>query len=413
MGGEVIPEAFPKLFEMDKYLRDTRSLAAPEPLAKAIQMLASARRPVILAGQGVRVSRAYEELATLAELLGAPVATTHSGKSAFPEVHPLALGIMGITGSPLANEVVGEADVLFIVGSRLKPPMDTCYENPKLIDPDRQRIIHVDIDPRNAGWVFPAEVCLCGDAKLVLDQFIRSLNGHVKGTDNRMRALQERKERIGFLDDPSLRSDAIPILPQRVVAELEKVLDPSAIVVTDGGNNRHWMAHYFKTKAVETYFGIGGVGGVGWSVAAVVTAKLLHPDRPCISISGDGGFSMQIHVLSTALQYKTPVIFVVMNDSGLGMVRETQGSRSIASEYIDTDFAKIANGFGCQGIRVEQPGEFAPALERALKSKVPVVIDVIISKEEKMFAKLLSPLAKEALQKIGYRKEMKGGCIRG
>lgn len=413
LGGLVNPKAFPKIYETGKYLRDTRSLAAPEPLAQAIEILASARRPAIIAGHGVRISRAEKELAKLAELLGAPVATTYVGKSAIPEIHPLALGVMGFTGSPMAQKVVGEADVLLIVGSRLKPPMDTCFENPKLIDSDRQKIIHLDIEPRNAGWVFPAEVCLCGDAKLVLDQLIKGLEGRVKEAENRVQALQKRKAEEGFLDDPCLRSEAIPILPQRVVGELDRVLDSSAILVTDGGNNRHWMAHYFKAKAVDSYFGVGGVGGVGWSVAAVMTAKLLHPERPCVAICSDGGFSMQIHMLATALQYQTPVIFLVMNDSALGMVRETQGPRRIASEYIDLDFAKIARAFGCLGIRVEKPGGIAPALEQALQSKVPVVIDVIVSKEEKMFGNLLSPLAKEALQEIGYRKEMEGEGLRG
>jgi acetolactate synthase-1/2/3 large subunit len=290
--------------------------------------------------------------------------------------------------------------------------MDTCVENPKFIDSDRQKIIHVDIDPRNAGWVFPAEVCLCGDAKLVMSQLISGLTGNACRMD-RTQALQKRKEKVGFLDDPSLRSDAIPILPQRVVAEIEKAVDASAIIVTDGGNNRHWMSHFFKTKAVDSYFGAGGIGGVSWSVAAVLTAKLLHPDRPCICVCGDGGFAMQIHVLSTALQYKTPVIFVIMNDSRFGMVGESQGTRRIGTDFIDTDFAKIANAFGCQGIRVKQPEEIAPALERALKSEVPMVIDVIINREEKMYGKLLSPLAKEALKEIGFRQEMKGEGFKG
>ena len=143
------------------------------------------------------------------------------------------------------------------------------------------------------------------------------------------------------------------------------------------------MSHFFQSKGVGTVFGPGGIGGMGWGVAAALAAKLVYPERPVVSVAGDGGFAMMLNVLPTAVQYRLPVTFVVMNNSGLGMVRDLHSEiRPDSLTFTATDYAKVASGFGCRGVRVEKPEELAPALKEAVNAKEPMVVDVVISNEE-------------------------------
>jgi acetolactate synthase-1/2/3 large subunit len=339
------------------------------------------------------MAKAYGDLRELAEFLGSPVATSAKGKSTLPEDHALAVGLMGTFGQKVANRVVSEADVLLVVGCRLSPNT-TRRENPELIDPARQRLIQIDIDARNAGWVFPTTVNLVGDAGAVLRQLVErakrlDMPRHPQASA-RQSALQQLKQQEGFAQDPELFSEARPILPQRLIRVLNEALDPSAIVTMDAGKNRLFMIHYFQPRGVGTMLVPGGIAGMGWAPPAAVGAKLLHPERTCVSVSSDGGFAMSLHVLSTARQYHAPTIFVVMNDSALGWVRDDRLDRPHIAEYIDTDFAAIARGFGCEGIRVEKPQELRPAIEKAKTAEVPAFIDVVVSREES-YKKVASP----------------------
>lgn len=389
--GEIDPERLPKLYATSGYLKESLSTPPTEDIEKASRLLLEAQRPVVIAGNGVHISRAYGELRELAEFLGTPVATSYKGKSTFPEVHPLALGMMGTFGQKLANDVIANADLLLVAGCHLAPS-DTRYENPQLIDPSRQRILQIDIDPRNAGWTFPVGIALVGDLKIVLGQILDALKrlAREKATHarERLEALGKSKSKEGFFEAAELRSNASPLLPQRIVREIEEAVDTSTIITLDAGNNRLWMAHFFRSKEVRTVFSPGGIAGMGWGPPAALTAKLLHPDRAVLSVCGDGGFAMMTHVLSTAVQYHLPVAFLVMNNSGLGMVRDSQKKRMgrvIASEFVKTDFAKIALGFGCQGVSVANAEELGPAITEAFRSLLPTVIDVATSPSEPYF----------------------------
>lgn len=344
-----------------------------------------AERPVILAGNGVHISRAYTELRALAECLGAPVATSAKGKSTFPEDHALALGLLGTYGQNVANAVVAEADVLLVVGCRLSPNT-TRRESPELIDPARQRIVQLDIDPRNAGWIVPTAVSLIGDAKAVLRQVLDRAGrdqalGHPHAVA-RQEALRRRKRAAGFHRELELFSDAVPIRPQRVIRVLNDTLDPSAIVTLDAGKNRLFMMHHYEPRDVGTMIVPGGIAGMGWAPPAAVAAKLIRPERACVSVSSDGGFAMSLQVLSTALQYRAPVVFVVLNDSALGWARDDRLDRPEIVEFPDTDFAAIGRAFGCHGVRVEKPEELAPAVEQVQAASGPTVIDVVVSRDE-------------------------------
>ena len=393
--GEITDDTFPRIYDTRGYMQNAATVPHPSDVERAVERLLAAERPAIVAGNGVHASKAYAELQRLAETLGIPVATSTLGKGVFAEAHPLALGGMGIFGSPVANKVVSEADLVLIVGCRLKGP-DTITESPHLIDPHRQTLIQLDVEPRNAGWVFPIDLGLIGDAKATLAQLNEALaDGAGKRpayTDlPRFAQLQADKQALDYFDDTYSASGAVPILPQRLARELSHTLDPDAIVCADAGNNRVWMLRYFQTQQAGNYFGTYGIAGMSWSLPAALTAKLLHPDRQCVSVCSDG-FAMQNHVLSTALQYDAPVTYVVMNDAQLGMVRQGQGDQPVASEFVRTDWAAVAQGYGCVGLKVRQPDDIQPAVREALSGQKPAVVDVTIDPSEPMQERLRSSL---------------------
>jgi acetolactate synthase-1/2/3 large subunit len=383
--GELDAEAIPRVFATAGYLRGSRPVAPPEDVDQAVRVLVGAERPAILAGNGVHTARAYDELRALAESLGAPVATSAKGKSTFPEDHPLAAGLLGTFGQPVANRTVAGADVLLVIGCRLSPNT-THRENPRLIDPARQRIVQLDIESRNAGWVVPTTVNLIGDARAVLQQMLDRVAQLGFARHSQAAARQDRfvlhKQAAGFHAEPELVSDAVPILPQRVIRTLNETLAPDALLTLDAGKNRLFTMHHYAPRAVGTMLVPGGIAGMGWAPPAAVAAKLLRPERTCVSVSSDGGFAMSLQVLSTALQYHAPAIFVVLNDSALGWARDDRLHRPEGVEFIDTDFAAIARAFGCNGVRVEKPEQLAPAIASAAAAPLPTVIDVVVSRDE-------------------------------
>jgi acetolactate synthase-1/2/3 large subunit len=381
--GELNPGRVPKIYPISGYLKETTVLPPADDIEKASRLLGSAKRPVIIAGNGVHLSKSYEEIKDLAELLGIPVATTYTGKSAFPEIHPLALGMIGRYGQRTANRVVSEADVILACGTGLAPS-DTRGES--LIDPVKQKLVQIDIDPRNVGWVFPVEMGLTGELKTTLKMILEASKKRQAGKDARIQertaALKKIKSEERFFETPELHSNATPVLPERIVNAIQEAVTPDTILTLDAGNNRLWMTHYFKSLNAGTVFCPGGLAGMAWGPPAAITAKLLNPDKPVVSVSGDGGFAMASHVLSTAVQYKLPITFVVMNNSILGMIYDGQEEKPVATKFIDTDFSIIAQGFGARGVRIRKPEEMTPAIKEALKADLPTVIDVITDQTE-------------------------------
>ncbi|MBI2207043.1 MAG: thiamine pyrophosphate-binding protein [Candidatus Rokubacteria bacterium] len=398
--GQLSDRDVARLHPVTSYLRVEKPAAYPADVERVAAALTQAKRPVIIAGNGVHAAKAYAELAQLAELCGIPVATSYQGKSVIPETHPLAVGVMNMYGEKIALRTVSEADLLLVIGCRLKP-QDTCFESPELIDPRRQKIVQIDIDSRNAGWAFPVDIGLTGDAQLVMRQLIEALGDRVRAKDADWaawtRRISDMKAEDGYFDDPSLRSEHVPIRSTRIVHELREHLPADAIVTLDGGNNRVSMLRYYATRTAGTCFAAAGIGAMSLSVPSAIAAKILHPERACVAVCGDGGMAMQIHALSTAKQYGAAAIFVVMNDSVLGAVRDHQKGRIIASEFIDTDFARIAQSFDGQGVRVRTPDEVAPAIRRALASKDPFVIDVLTDPDERIREAVVSPWARKGL----------------
>ncbi len=381
---EVDLESAPR-FAISKGFTTPWPSAAPEEAVKeAAKMLREAAKPVIIAGNGVHASKSYEVLLKLAHAVPAPVATTYKGKSTIAETEPLALGTLGLIGQQTANQYISEADVVLVLGSRLSPPNDIMMENPGLLCGERQKIIQVDIEPRNIGWTKPVFLGLNGDVGLVMGQLMAAL----KNAPNPVKEIEEIQEIVAktkadykYFKDDNYDSHEDPILPERMVKVLSDAVDPETNVVLDAGNNRMFMANGFVSKRPGSVFCAGGIAGVGWGPLAAIGVKKAQPERKCVVVVGDGGFAMSSHAVTTAVQHNLPLIMIVMNNNALGNVRDYQGSRIIASEYPEIDFSALAKAYGADGRKVEKESELQAAVDVALASEGTYVLDVAISRD--------------------------------
>lgn len=392
LSATVGPATAPRLYATQQYLPPERPGADPDAVDAALEALASTSRPVIIAGNGVRMSGAQDRLRELAELLKAPVATTASGKGTFPESHPLALGVFGNFGLEAANAVVADADLVLAVGTKLGPT-DTANENPALLDPERQAFLQVDVEPRHAAWSFPVQHALIGDAAAVLAQVTDAvrraeLPGRAAGVED----VAEAHRRYASFVTPESASDARPILPQRLIDDLGRAAPDDAIITCDAGENRLFMMHHFQTRPGMEYLQPAAVGGMGYAVPAALAAKLVHPNRSAIAVCGDGGFAIGMNGLLSAIDEDIAITVVVMNNSALGWVRHGQGDRPIASSFHAFDYSAIARAMGCEAFRVEDPDKLVSTLNRAISCGRPAVVEVITSLDA-TFRDVSSPLA--------------------
>ncbi len=393
LAGSVMPDSHPMLYPTRHYLPSPPPPAETRQVEAAAAALLAAHKPVLIAGNGVRIAQAYDQLRRLAETAGLPVATTAAGKGCFAETHPLALGVFGTFGTAAANACIAEADLVLVIGSKLSPS-DTAWENRALLDPTRQSFVQLDIEPRNASWNYPAEHVLIGDAAILLDQLIEEVRS--RSGDRRQQAerrVTAHRERLGYFNDRAYFADDQPILPQRVIGELQRNLPDDAIVTCDAGENRIMMTHFYQTKRQEGFLQAAGSGPMGFGIPAALGAKLVHPDRPVVAVVGDGGFAMTMNGLMTAIEQDIPIITVVFNNKALGWV--LHGSGRFAAEFNDFNHAEIAKAMGCRGVRVDNPAALGPALREALAARAPTVIDVMTSLEV-TFADITSQLAKDA-----------------
>ncbi|ELZ02490.1 thiamine pyrophosphate-binding protein [Natrialba asiatica] len=383
---EVPTDPTPATWDARTQTRTWDAAPTATDVAAAVEALEAAERPVIIAGNGVHAAQAYDELAAVADAYDCAVVTSYLGKSTYPETDDRAAGVIGSFGHEGANRVVSEADTLFVAGCRLNP-MDTNWQAPSFIRPDEQTIVHADIDTRNAGWVYPADVGLIGDASESLAAVAEAGEASNDWAIERATAARE------WFESPACTDDSVPIAPQRAVTAIRSVVDEKTIVTADSGNNRFWLLNYLQTPAVRTYFGSGGVGGMGWATPAAVSAALTTDEETdVIAVAGDGGFSMTMNSVETAVEYGVAPTVVILNDTSLGMVRQMQHEDGdIAGvEFTDTDFPKIAEAFGAVGRRVTEPAALEGVLEEAKAADVPHVIDVRIDREADMAATLSS-----------------------
>src|SRR5262249_43921306 len=322
----------PRVHATDRHLASGVVRPASDDVKRVADALLASSSPVVLAGNGVHASRAWRELAQLAELLAIPVATTATGKSAIADVHPLALGVFGNWGQQVANEVVSTADTVLVVGSRLAPT-DTCFENPELLDADRQKFLQIDVEPLNVGRHFPVAAGIVADARESLAALVAELTprltSRLRETAERRRAhLAELKTLHRYFAQPEQGSDDVPLRPERVITELSRRLDERAVVTMDAGANRLYMTHYFQCRGAGTVYQPSSIGGMGYALPAAMGAKLAAPERDCVAVCGDGGFAMTMNALLPPAQHRVAVTPLVLNNGGPGPVKDAPGRRA-------------------------------------------------------------------------------------
>jgi len=389
LSGHVGPDTVPKLWRTTPYLKTNRMPANPEEISAAVQLLSAAERPVIIAGNGVRIAQAFDELKAFAEAFGAPVVTTASGKGTWAENHPLALGVFGTFGTPGANAAVADADAIVVIGSKLGIS-DTARANPVLLDPGRQTFVQIDIEPRNASWTFPANQVIHADAKSALVELSKAFahsSGRHLAAEKRVQAFRSEH---GHFNTPEYQNDEEPILPQRVIGALRNVLPDDAIVTCDAGENRILMTHFYQNRSPNGFLQAAGAGPMGFGIPAALAAKLVHPERTVVAICGDGGFAMTMNGMMTAVEQNIPIINVVFNNHALGWV--LHGGGPFAAEFQDFDHAEMARAMRCHGIRVTKAADLEPAIREAMACGKPCVIDVLTSLKVS-FRDVTSPLA--------------------
>ena len=401
LAGTVKTRRPPRVYTTDRLLAHGIVRPAAADVARVADRLLASSSPVVIAGNGVHASRAWSELAALADLLSIPVATTATGKSAMAEIHPLALGVFGNWGQAVANEVVSTADTVLVVGSRLSPT-DTCFENPELLDADRQTFLQIDVEPLNIGRHFPATAAIAADAREALAALVEELRprlttGTRQGAQRRRDHVAELKVLHRYFAEPEQRSDDVPLRPERIITEIGRMLDERALVTMDAGANRLYMTHYYQCRGAGTVYQPSSIGGMGYALPAAMAAKLAFPERDCVAVCGDGGFAMTMNALLTAAQYRIPVVTVVLNNSVLGWVKDGQrrrGNRFIASALGQSDYAKIARAMGCASARIESIADLVAALGRLKAATEPTLLDVVTT-EDAPFWQVQSPFAKE------------------
>ncbi len=363
-----------------------RTRPARDDLARAAAMLADAKRPVILAGGGVHISGAADELTAFAEEQAIPVGHTLSGKGAIACVHDLSLGLFG-RYSRTANDVLETADAILVVGCKLGEIATKRYTVPRAGIP----IIHLDIMPEEIGRWARTQVALAGDAREGLADLREAL---ADGAEARRVAradylseVQAGKAKWRAEVEERLTSDEVPVNMARMIHELNNVLPEDAILVADGGFAAHWTGLIYDTKrAGRGYIPDRGMASIGYGVAGGIGAQLAAPDRPVFTLTGDGGLNMTLGDLETAARLKVPVTVMVVNNAASGYIKALQhamfGGRYQSADLSDLNYAVLAEALGCKGIRVEHPDQLADAYRTALANREgPTLIDVVVTRD--------------------------------
>jgi len=362
-----------------------------EGVKKAARCLLQAKRPAIIAGWGVTQSRGAIELRALAELLDIPVATSPKGKGVFPENHPLALGVLGFAGDPVARDYIVEndVDVLLAVGTSFNEMMTGGWD--RRLKPSH-RLIQIDVDAEEIGKNYEVDIPLAGDARTVLQEITYEANRRMHGSlgeevSCRVKAQADvsrlRQKHAAVARRPQ-RSNGY-YHPQELVEDLQKSFPKDTIYFADMGTTMAWAIRHLVLENPYSFFLSLGFSSMGYAVAAPVGAKLAYPDRPIVSLVGDGSFLMNGFEVATAVNYKIPAIWVIFNNAMLGMVHHGRKlfakpvPEGIPSGFKRVDFAKVAEGLGARGIRVDWSGGITQDLvENILESGQPTVIDVYV-----------------------------------
>lgn len=349
-----------------------------EELQAALTLLRESKKPFIYVGGGAVISGAYQEVREFAQRMDTPVCDTLMGKGVCDGHDARYTGMIGMHGTKASNFGVSECDLLIALGARFS---DRVVGNPGKFA-ENAKVLHIDIDAAEINKNIKTDVSLVGDLKEVLDR----INAQLEQQEHAewMQHIAQLKEQYPLSYDQSGLSCPY------IIEEIDRVTKGSAVITTDVGQHQMWAAQYYKYSMPRTLLTSGGLGTMGYGLGACIGAKMGQPDKICINIAGDGCFRMNMNELATASRYNIPIIQVVINNHVLGMVRQWQtlfyGKRYSQTVLNDgVDFCKVAEGLGCEAIRVTKKEEVAPAIERAIALEKPVLLDCIIPEDDKVF----------------------------
>lgn len=355
------------------------SLPSKKDFINFAKAFKNSRKPLLLAGHGVIISKADKELKELALKLGAPVVNTLLGKGAFPETHVLSLGMLGMHGTAYANKALVSCDLVCSIGSRWDDRIngnndEFCIGAKKL---------HIDIDPAEIGKIVKPDLSLIGDAREILQELLKYIEP--AETKEWLKEVASYKKDFPLIYDIK-KGLTVPLL----VDEVFKLTKGKAIVVTDVGQHQMWTSQFYKCAAPDQWLSSGGAGTMGYGFPAAIGAQFGRPHSLVFCFSGDGGFQMTMSDLATAAIHKLPVKVIVNENKYLGMVRQWQelffdNRKSGVDLRGNPDFVKIANAYGIKGISIKKPSEVKAKLQEAIKHKGPVVIHAHIIKEDNVF----------------------------
>jgi acetolactate synthase-1/2/3 large subunit len=377
--------------------RRTRPRPDAVETERAARLLASAERPVIVAGGGAITSDAAADLVAVAEYLGAPVVTTWMGKGAIPEDHPLNGWSVGDTASTSGNKLAANADVVLAVGCRFTDWSASSYRKGVSFAIPPSKLIQIDVDPREIGKNYPVEAALVGDAQAALRDLLDALR---QATPSRARTYRDlpsfdriQRVKAEWEQIQAARRDAPgrPISQTRALHELRQALDRRAIVTSGAGVVQASVRQDFPVYEPRTHLTSGGYSTMGFTVPAAIGAKLAQPDRTVVGIAGDGDFMQTMQEMATAAMLGTPVLFVVLNNSGwisikggqlanFGRVAMTDFQRPDGTTYSPA-YAEVARNFGLHGEKVEDPADIGPAVRRALATQGPALLEITVARD--------------------------------
>ncbi len=363
----------------------------PGQIKRAAKLIVRARKPVLYVGGGVISADASAELRELAELTQIPLTQTLMGLGAFPMEHPLSLDMLGMHGSYYANMAVHHSDVLIAIGARFD---DRVTGRVDAFAPNAQ-IVHIDVDPSSISKNIKVDIPIVGDCRRVLKALVAAVKDEIR-EDVTSLAKEARKQWLGQIAEWKRKCpftydwDDDVIKPQHVIQEISSLTRGDAMIVTGVGQHQMWAAQYYRFKHPRRWCTSGGLGTMGYGLPTAMGVAAAWPDRLVINIDGDGSFQMNSQELATCFESNLPVKSIILNNGGHGMVRQWQDiiykGRYCAIDFGPSpDFVKLAEAYGCVGIRATKPSDVVPALEKAFSTPGPVVVDVVVDKDERVF----------------------------
>lgn len=393
-------------FEESDFTADPAHQAAPAircrpdraALKEAADRLRRAKRPIILAGGGVHLSGAAQTLTAFARAAQIPVAHTMTGKGAVPCTDPVSAGLFG-RYDRIANGLIEESDLVFAVGCKLGEIATKRYTVP----PKGKTLMHLDIVAEEFGRTVRPDVVLWADVKAGIEDLHEALANDAGAEPRRAYIAEVGRRMAAWKESAQERytSEEVPVSMGRLMGELNRLMPPDGILLADGGFAAHWGGLMYDTKqAGRGFVPDRGFASIGYGLPGAMGAALAANGRKVVSITGDGGFNMMLGELETARRMNLSLTIIVVNNAASGYVKALQhlmyGAGSYhASDLAETNYAKVVEALGCTGIRVEQPGEVAPALERSFATSGPVVIDVVVTRDP---AKMLPAADSRAVQ---------------